>query len=229
MTQGPRPGSRQRGRLRAIVLALGLGSVGLGVVLAPSDAAGDKAGAAPGRANKPVADGGRYDPEGIRAISEFTELTAQGSEKLLANNFPAAIILFKKAIQLAPLNPMGSYLLGEAYLASGNFAEAEAAFKTAELLDATKQPLLRSHILFALAECYEREQKRDLAKTAWQAYIELAAKIGPDAGAYPQSGAARIKALDDWLKLDGQYEIVRKRIAAAKAEAGAPDASKPPK
>ena len=214
--------------MRALVVALCLGSASVGLVLAPSDAAGDKPAGASARAKKPAADGGRYDPEGVTAISEVTEAAVQGSEKLVAGNVPGAIDLFKRAVALAPKNPLGPYLLGEAYLVSNNLAEAEAALKQAEELDATKEPRLRSHILFALADCYEREKKWELAKAAWQTYIELAAKIGPDAGGFPQSGAARIKAIDEWLRLEGQYEAVRKRIAAEKAEAGV-DASKPGK
>ena len=36
------------------------------------------------------------------------------------------------------------------------------------------------------------------------------------AGAHPASAAARIKVIDEWLKLEKQSEAVRERIAAEK-------------
>ncbi len=219
-------------KLRALASATAVASVALGLVLtlAPSDAAGQKPDAPKASASKPKAApdsgaGERYDPENVTAISQFMEMVGKGNEKYNAKDYPGAVDTFRKAIQMNPRHPLGSYLLGEAQLASGNLGEAEAAFKAAEEQNDPKLPLVRSHVLFAIADCYEREKKWELARTAWQAYTEHAAKLGTDGGAHPQSGAARIKAVDDWLKLDKQYEIVRQRIAAEKADAGA---AKPP-
>ena len=228
----PNHGGAQK--LRAVASAAAIASVALGVILtlAPSDAAGQKLDAPKATTAKPKASpdaGDRYDPENITAISQFMEIVGKGNEKYNAKDYPAAIDTFKRAITLNPRHPLGSYLLGEAYLASGNLGEAEAAFKAAEEQNDPKLPLVRSHVLFAVADCYEREKKWELARTAWQAYTEHAAKLGADGGAHPQSGAARIKAIDDWLKLDKQYEIVRQRIAAEKADAGAKPAPAPPK
>lgn len=216
-------------------LALTAGSLALGVALVAGDAAGQKPASSTAPAAKPKAaqsDGGvasdRYDPDNITGISQFMETAVKGTEKYNAKDYPGAVDLFKKAIQLNPRQPLGPYLLGETYLAMANLGEAEAAFKTAEDLNDPKQPLVRSHVLFALADCYEREKKWEEARTAWQAYSDHAAKLGPDGGAFPQSGAARIKAIDDMLKQDKAYEIVRQRIAAEKADAGGPaDAGKP--
>jgi tetratricopeptide (TPR) repeat protein len=220
--------SRRRARTLAIAIAASAGSLLVALTFAPSEAAGQKpdASSAPRAAStaKPKAApdaGDRYDPENITAISQFMELVGKGNEKYNAKDYPAAIDTFKKAIQLNPRHPLGPYLLGEGYLAMGNLGEAEAAFKAAEELNDPKLPLVRSHVLFAVADCYEREKKWELARNAWQAYTEHAAKLGTDGGAHPQSGAARIKAVDDWMKLDKQYEIVRQRIAAEKADAGA--------
>jgi len=227
------------GSFRTLALAFTAGSMALGVALVAEDAAGQKAapaasgasGAAGAQAKKkPTAPdaGDRYDPENITAISQFMESAVKGTEKYNAKDYPGAIDTFKKAIQLNPRQPLGPYLLGETYLAMANLGEAEAALKTAEDLSDSKQPLVRSHVLFALADCYEREKKWDDARTAWQTYTEHAAKLGPDGGAFPQSGAARLKAIDDALKQDKAYEIVRQRIAAEKADAGAAaDAGKP--
>lgn len=219
-------GRRSRGR--ALAVAFALGCVSLGLALAPNDAAGQKA-AAPRPAAKPKAapDGGdRYDPENITAISQFMETLNKGTEKYLAKDYPGAIDIYKKAIQLNPRNALGPYVLGEAYLATNNLAEAEAAFKAAaEISYAKTPPLVRSNILFAVADCYEREKKWVEARAAWQTYTEHAAKLGIDGGAHPQSGVARLKAIDDYMKLDKDYAIVRQRIAAEKSDAGS-DAGK---
>jgi tetratricopeptide (TPR) repeat protein len=235
MLAQPRARRRITTKLRALASATAAGSLALVALLtlAPTDAAGQKP--APAAAAKPKAapasDGGdRYDPENITAISQFMEIVGKGTEKYNAKDYPAAIDTFKQAISLNPRQPLGPYLLGEAYLAMSNYGEAEAAFKSAEELNDPKQAQVRSNVLFAIADCYERQKKWEQARTAWQAYTELAAKLGTDAGAHPQSGAARIKAVDEWLALDKRYEIVRQRIAAEKAaaaDAGA-DASKTP-
>ena len=214
------------GSFRALALAFTAGSMALGVALIADDAAGQRPAPAASGASaktKPSAPdaGDRYDPENITAISQFMETLVKGTEKYNAKDYPGAIDTFKKAMQLNPRQPLGPLLLGEAYLASANLGEAEAAFKTAEDLSDSRQPLVRSHVLFAVADCYEREKKWEDARTAWQAYSEHAAKLGADGGAFPQSGAARLKAIDDALKQDKAYEIVRQRIAAEKADAGA--------
>lgn len=212
---------------------MGLGSVVVGLALSPNEAAGQKTAPKAAQPQPARADGGdRYDPDNITALSQFMETVGKGNEKYGAKDYPAAIDVYKRAIQLNPRHPLGPYVLGEAYLATGNLGEAEAAFKAAEDLSDPKLPLVRSHVLFAVADVYERQKKWEQARTAWQVYTEHAAKLGADdAGTrgHPQSGAARIKAVDDWLKLDKQYEIVRQRIAAEKADsgAGAADAARP--
>jgi tetratricopeptide (TPR) repeat protein len=219
----PRPGVARK-RIRVLALALGVASISLGLALTPLDAAGD-----PPKPSTPVARpkggpdaGQRYDPDNVTALSQFMELVGKGNEKYAAKDYPGAIDIYKKAIQLAPRNALGPYVLGEAYLASNNLAEAESAFKAAEEINDAKTPaIVRSHVLFAVADVYEREKKWEQARAAWQAYTEHAAKLG-DAGAHPLTGVARLKAIDDWVKLDKAYEVVRQRIAAEKADAGAP-------
>jgi tetratricopeptide (TPR) repeat protein len=216
---------RSRVRARAVAFVLGVGSISIGVALLPGEAAGQKT--TPQAARQ---DGGeRYDPDNVTAISQFMETLGKGNQKYVAKDYTGAIDVYKKAIQLNPRHPLGPYLLGEAYLATSNLGEAEAAFKAAEELNDPKQPLVRSHVLFAVADVYERQKKWEQARVAWQAYTAHAAKLAADGGgadggsrAHPQSGAARIKAIDEWLQLDKQYEIVRQRIAAERADAGAP-------
>jgi tetratricopeptide (TPR) repeat protein len=205
-------------RLRAVAVAVALGIPC--VALAPF-AFGQK-GPAPGPA-KPVPDGGgaesRYDPDNVTAISQYMETLVKGNERYVAKDYTGAIDLYRKGIQLKPKDPFGPYLLGEAFLATNNLPEAEAAFLQARDLSDSRNPALRSHVLFVVADCFEREKKWTEAKAAWQAYNEHAPKV-PDGGAFAASGAERLKVVDNWLKLDAQYEIVRQRIAAEKKDGG---------
>lgn len=214
-------------RARAVFSVAVMGSVfGLLVAAATS---GSASGEPPKRA--PSADAGetRYDPDNVTGISQAMETLVKGNERYKAKDFPGAIDLYRKGIQLGPRNPLGYYLLGEGHLAAGNVAEAEAAFKQAEELSDAKNPALRSHILFVVADVYERQKKWPQAKAAWQTYNEHAAKFA-DAGAFPQSGQTRFDAVDAVLKLEAQYVEVRARIAAEKeaaADAGAKAQAKP--
>jgi len=148
------------------------------------------------------------------ATSEAMDVVLRGNERYLARDYAGAIDLYKTAIQRSPRFALAHYVLGEAHVAAANLAEAEAAFRTASELTAGKEPRLRGHVLFALADVYEREKKWDLARAAWQTYAEHASKVGADGGAHPESGAARLKAVDEIAKLEKQYEGVRARIAA---------------
>jgi len=204
-------------RIRAALLAAALASGTLGLALTSFDAAAE----APKAAPTPVPAEKKVDDDNVTALSPFMVLVGKGNEKYAAKDYAGAIDVFKKAIQTSPRNALGPYLLGEAYLASANLAEAEAAFRSAsEILDPKTPSLVRSHALFALADCYERAKKWDQAAVAWRAYADHAARLGADGGAHPQSAAARLKAIDDWIKLERQSELVRQRIAAEKTDAG---------
>jgi tetratricopeptide (TPR) repeat protein len=171
-----------------------------------------------------------YDPENITAISQYMDTVVKGTEKYKKGEHSAAIDLFKKAISLSPKNPLAHLLLGEAYFATNNLPEAEAAFLAAQEASSTsdaKQQLLRSHVLFAVADCYEREKKWNEAKNAWSAYNDHAAKLGPDSGAHPASGTSRKEVIEKLLERERVYAAVRERIAADKSDGGVkPDASK---
>lgn len=169
-----------------------------------------------------------FDPENITAISQYMDAVVKGSEKYKKSEHTAAIDLFKKAISLAPKNPLAHLLLGETYLATNNLPEAEAAFLAAQEASSSsdaKGQVLRSHVLFAVADVYEREKKWNEAKTAWQAYADHAAKLSADAGAYPATAAARKEVIDKVIAREKAYVAVRERIAAEKSDGGAkPDA-----
>jgi tetratricopeptide (TPR) repeat protein len=161
----------------------------------------------------------KYDPENITAISQYMETIAKGNERFVAKDHTTAIDTYKKAIQLSPRNPLAPLLLAEAYLATGNMGEAEAAIEQAYEAD-SKNAVVRSHVLFLRADINERQKKWEQAKAAWQAYAEYASKMSGDAGAFPQTAAERIKAIQKVVELEKSYVAVRERIAAEKADAG---------
>ncbi|HEY2365857.1 MAG TPA: tetratricopeptide repeat protein [Polyangiaceae bacterium] len=167
--------------------------------------------------NKPAADD-KYDPANHTHISKFMETCGQGNAKFMSRDFAGAIEMYRKAIQLQPVNPLGHYLLGEAQSASGNLTEAEASWTNADNLG-DKDPPTKTKLLFVLADLKERQKKWDDAKAGWQRYAQYVA-AHPDAGGSAATSDARIKAIDDMLKQDKAYDIVRQRIAAEKADAG---------
>ncbi len=201
-----------------LALALGVGAI----ALAPQDASAD---------SKPAGkDGGaamsaddKYDPNNVTHISQFMETCVQGNAKFVSRDFPGAIELYRKAIQLQPTNPIGHYLLGEAQSASGNLTEAEASWTNADNLG-DKVPNVKVKLLFVLADLKERQKKWDDAKAGWQRYKEYATSHA-DAGGAPASADARIQAIDEMLKQDKAYDVVRQRIAAEK-DGGADKATK---
>jgi tetratricopeptide (TPR) repeat protein len=172
----------------------------------------------------------KHDPENITAISQYMETVASGAEQYKKGDHAAAIDAFKKAIPLAPKNPLAHLMLGETYLAKNNLPEAEAAFLAARDAATTsdaKGQLMRSHVLFAVADVYEREKKWNEAKAAWQAYLDHVSRMGPDSGAHAASGVARKDAVDKVLQREKVYGAVRERIAAEK-DAGAKGSTSAP-
>jgi tetratricopeptide (TPR) repeat protein len=156
----------------------------------------------------------RSDPNNVAGISDAMKAIVAGNQKYVAKDVPGAIEEYKKAIKIAPKNPLGHFLLGQAQVASNALPEADASFKQADELGES-MPGVKARVLFAIADLRERQKKWEDAKAAWQRYIEFASKHA-DAGAYPQSGQSRISAIDEMLKQEKQYVTVRERIAADK-------------
>jgi hypothetical protein len=173
--------------------------------------------------NAPATDAGakKHDPDNRTALSEWMEKCIQGNAKYIAHDLPGAIDLYHQAIQLAPKRPLPHYLLGEAQLGAGNLPEAEAALSDAEQTSDDRDPNVRGKVLFVLADVKEREKKWDDAKAAWKNYADYSAKH-LDAGVTPATPPARIQAIDDMLKQDKAYDVVRQRIADEQKDAGPP-------
>jgi tetratricopeptide (TPR) repeat protein len=175
----------------------------------PGEKTSEKSGSDKGAGEK------KYDPNNTTALSQFMETCVAGNAKYVAHDIAGAIDLYKRAIVLSPKNPLGHYLLGEAQLGAGNVAEADSEWKLALESADDKNPNMKIHILFVVADLKERQRKWDEAKTAWQAYGEYATKH-PDAGASPSSSSSRQQVIDDMLRQDKLYDVVRQRIAAEK-------------
>ena len=205
--------SRSKGRLYALAIALGAPTLALVVFASSADAEEKKKPAKPAAAER----SDRYDPDNISAISQYMEAIVKGNDAIQAKNVTGAVDHYKKAVQLNPKHPLGLYLLGEAYLLNNNVAEAEAAFLQAQETADSKNPMLRGHVLFAVADVYERQKKWPEAKAAWQAYLEHASRLSADSGAHAASGVARKDMVDKAIEREKAYAAVRERIAAEKA------------
>lgn len=150
--------------------------------------------------------------------SKFMETVGRGNAKFVSRDFPGAVQIYRDAIQLEPRNPLGHYLLGEAQSALGNLGEAEASWTQADNIG-DSDPSTKTKVLFCLADLKERQKKWDDAKTAWTKYKDYVTAHA-DAGGAPASADARIQAIETAEKQDQAYEIVRKRIADEKKDAG---------
>ncbi len=158
-----------------------------------------------------------HDPNNVTGLSEAVEIVSQGNKKFIDKDIQGAIDAYRRAIALAPKNPLGHYFLGVGLLASGNAQEAEISFNQAVSVGESN-PGVKARALFALADLKERQKKWEDAKAAWQTYADYVTKHA-DAG-YPESGQTKLIAVDDMLKQDKAYDVVRERIAADKPDSG---------
>lgn len=164
------------------------------------------------------------DPNNRTALSKQMAAVVEGNAKFNEKDYAGALEAYKRASQLAPTDPLGPYLVAEALLAQGNVAEGESSLAQAEKV-ADKRPEIMGRILFLEADAKERQKKWADAKAGWLRYKEWSEKHA-DSGAVPYAAGMRIQAIDDYMKLDTQYEEVRKRIAEEKADAGKSDGGK---
>jgi tetratricopeptide (TPR) repeat protein len=171
---------------------------------------------------KPTPDAGvKRDPDNKTSLAEWMDRCLKGNAKYLARDIAGAIDLYRQAILLAPKRPLPHYLLAEAELGAGNLPEAETALSDAEQTSDDRDPNVRGKILFVIADVKEREKKWDDARAAWKVYADYAAKH-TDAGMTPATPPARIQAIDDMLKQDKAYDVVRQRISDETKDASPP-------
>lgn len=201
------------GTATLVAVPLGLAEQRERSVTSPAIADAGRAAADSGAKAKLGPAGARRDPDNVTALSEFMVSCVEGNGKYLARDYVGAIDSYRRAIQLAPRNPLAHYLLGAAQLATGNQVEAEAAWKQAESLADNRDPLLRAKVLFVLADLKERQRKLPEARDAWLSYQEWVTKE-VDGGTLRLSAPSRLHAIEEMIKLDKAYELVRERISA---------------
>ncbi|MEO7113013.1 MAG: tetratricopeptide repeat protein [Polyangiaceae bacterium] len=154
-----------------------------------------------------------HDPNNVTGLSEAVEIVSEGNKKFVDKDIQGAIDAYRRAIALAPKNPLGHYMLGVGLLAAGNPQEAEISLKQAVDVGESN-PGVKARALFALADLKERQKKWEDAKAAWQTYADYVTKhVG---AGYTESSQAKLSSLDDMLKQDKAYDVVRERIAADK-------------
>jgi hypothetical protein len=88
----------------------------------------------------------RRDPKGQTGISPYMEQIKKGEDAFVARDFTGAVAAFQEAIKLDVQKMLGYYRIGEAQLAAGNVAEAEAQWQSA--LTKTGSDDLRAKVYF---------------------------------------------------------------------------------
>jgi tetratricopeptide (TPR) repeat protein len=147
----------------------------------------------------------------------YSEAVQKGDSLLLARDYDGAIAAYKAEVDKNPA--LGHYRTGEAQLAKGNVAEAEATWQTALRLVGTDERL-RGKLLFVLADLKERQKANDDAVTRWKEYEQHARTVA-DAKGYPATAVERLKRADEWKKISTDAAAVRDRIKKRIDEADA--------
>jgi len=161
--------------------------------------------AAPPAAGAPAAPAA---PPGRVGANPYSEAVQKGDSLLLARDYDGAIAAYKAEVDKNPA--LGHYRTGEAQLAKGNLAEAEAAWQPALRLVGTDERL-RGKLLFVLSDLKERQKANDDAVTRWKEYEQHARTVA-DARGYPATAVERVKRADEWKKISTDAAEVRARI-----------------
>ena len=158
-------------------------------------------------------------PAAPRGPSPYSPPVQKGDTALLARDVEGAVSAYKQEIDKNPSAPLGHYRLGEAELARGNLTEAEIAWQTA-LRFAGNDEIMKSKILFVLADVRERMKANDEAVTRWKTYEEHA-RAQPVAKGHPATAVERVKRAEEWKKVSADAALVRERIKKRLDEADA--------
>jgi TolA-binding protein len=199
----------------AWVLGLGATALCLGPLSTSADGAatGAPGPGTPGgadAASPAAADAGvrRSPTEGLSR--EYVNACQRGNAQYASHDFGSAIATYRAAISRAPHASLGYYLLGEAQLAAGSLADAEASWGLA-LSESARDPSMHARTLFVLADLKERQKMWDEARAAWQAYRDWLTRF-PAAGGFPSSAQARSEAIERMTQQESAYAVVRQRI-----------------
>jgi tetratricopeptide (TPR) repeat protein len=135
---------------------------------------------------------------------------AKGHAAYTARDYPGAIQAYKEAIAQDGSDPASYYFLGEAQIAGGSTAEADASF-AAGLRNVGNKDDVRGKLLFVVADLRERQGKWPEAKKAWEDYAQFLS-THPGVKGYQATATERVKVVDAHVDLDTKYAPVRQRI-----------------
>lgn len=159
----------------------------------------------------------RFDP---RSKSPYGPKIMKGHAAYGARDFQGAIAAYKDAIKDDAADPYGHYFLGEAQLAAGNIAEADASF-AAGLRVVTTRDDLHAKLLFVVADLRERQGKWTDAKTAWDEYARFLT-AHPNVKGFAATAAERSRVIDVRIDLEAKNAPVKQRIEQRIKENSAP-------
>ena len=156
--------------------------------------------------------GETHDPDNVTAISEYQVTVNKALERWAAKEHTNAIDTLRKAIRLAPKNPLGPLLLAELYILKNNLGEAEAALAQARD-GSTQNAQLYARVLYFSADLSERQKKWDAAVAGWQLYVEYVGKAGVG---WPEVGAQRFARMQKHAEMEKAYVAVRQRASTTR-------------
>ena len=159
----------------------------------------------------------KFDAKGK---SPYAVKIAKGHAAYVARDFQGAIAAYKDAIKDDAADPFAQYFLGEAQLAAGNIAEADASYAAGLRLVGSKDDL-HGKLLFVIADLRERQGKWPDAKKAWDEYAQFLSSH-PNAKGYAATATERNKVIDTRVDLETKYAAVKQRIEQRLKETTAP-------
>jgi tetratricopeptide (TPR) repeat protein len=159
----------------------------------------------------------RFDPRGK---NPYGPKIMKGHAAYGARDFQGAIAAYKDAIKDDPADPFAHYFLGEAQLAAGNIAEADASFAAGLRVVAAKDDL-HAKLLFVIADLRERQGKWAEAKRAWDDYAQFLS-AHPNVKGFAATATERNRVIDVRIDLEAKYTPVKQRIEQRIKETTAP-------
>jgi tetratricopeptide (TPR) repeat protein len=150
----------------------------------------------------------------------YSAKVMKGHAAYVARDFQGAIAAYKDAIKDDASDPFAHYFLGEAQLAAGNVAEADASFAAGLRVVAAKDDI-HAKLLFVVADLRERQGKWPDAKKAWEEYAQFLSSH-PTAKGYTATATERSKVIDTHVDLETKYAAVKQRIEQRLKETTAP-------
>jgi len=150
----------------------------------------------------------------------YSAKVLKGHAAYVARDFQGAIAAYKDAIKDDANDAFAHYFLGEAQIAAGNMAEADASFASGLRVVASKDDL-HAKLLFVIADLRERQGKWPDAKKAWDEYAQFLSSH-PNAKGFAATATERNKVVDTHVDLETKYAAVKQRIEQRLKETTAP-------